>query len=126
MKLGPQPEKWLRKKARQGMRGYPVGTIAFYGPDSRRATKVAVAIIRSEGSEPELRRWFSETADVRTSETILAEIGTYLQEHPVRSVAMTDGIIGCPHEEGIDYPTGQPCPQCPYWAGRDRWTGELT
>ena len=30
MKIGPQPDKWLRKKARQGMRGYPVGTIAFY------------------------------------------------------------------------------------------------
>ncbi len=126
MKLGPRPEKWLSKKARQGMRGYPVGTIAFYGPDNRRATKVAVSIIQSEGSEPQLRRWFSETADVRTSEAILAEIGTYLQEHPVRSVAMMDRIIGCPHEEGIDYPTGEACPRCPYWAGRDRWTGELT
>jgi hypothetical protein len=31
MKIGPQPDKWLRKKAKQGMRGYPVGTIAFYG-----------------------------------------------------------------------------------------------
>ena len=30
MKIGPQPEKWLRKKAKQGMRGYHVGTIAFY------------------------------------------------------------------------------------------------
>ena len=24
-----------------------------------------------------------------------------------------DGVTGCPHEEGIDYPLGEPCPQCP-------------
>lgn len=125
MKIGPQPEKWLRKKARQGMRGYPVGTIAFYGPDNLRASKVAVSCIQAEGAEPELRRWFSETADIRGDKAILAEIAAYLKQHSVHSVAMTDGIIGCPHEEGIDYPMGEACPHCPYWNGRDRWTGEL-
>jgi len=125
MKIGPQPEKWLRKKVKQGMRGYPLGTIAFYGPDNQRATKVAVSIFREEGAEPELRRWFSEVSDVRTDEAILAEIGDHLRQGSVRSVAMVDGIIGCPHEEGIDYPLGQACPECPYWAGRDRWSGQL-
>jgi hypothetical protein len=42
----------------------------------------------------------------------------------VHSVAMVEAIIGCPHEEGIDYPTGESCPHCPFWKGRDRWTGE--
>ncbi len=125
MKIGPQPEKWLRKKARQGMRGYPVGTIAFYGPDNLRASKVAVSCIQAEGAEPELRRWLSETADIRGDKAILAEIAAYLKQHSVHSVAMTDGIIGCPHEEGIDYPMGEACPHCPYWKGRDRWTGEV-
>jgi hypothetical protein len=41
----------------------------------------------------------------------------------VLSVAMTDGIIGCPHQEGIDY-QGQWCPVCELWKGRDRFTGE--
>jgi hypothetical protein len=41
----------------------------------------------------------------------------------VRSVAMVDRIIGYPHEEGIDY-QGPTCPLCPFWAGRDRWSGE--
>jgi hypothetical protein len=42
------------------MRGWPVATIAFYGPNPTRATKVAVGIIPSEGAEPtEMRdcRW---------------------------------------------------------------------
>jgi hypothetical protein len=69
---------WLPKKAERGFHGYPIATIAFYGPTDKLATKVA------------------------------------------------DGIIGCPHEEGVDYPEGKYCPQCPYWAGRDRWTKERT
>jgi hypothetical protein len=122
VKIGPQPEKWLRKKSKQGMRGYPVGTIAFYGPDHSRATKVAASIIAGEGLEPLLRRWFSERGDVRTDETIAGEISAFFRQHSVRSVAIGDGIIGCPHEEGIDYPMGEACPKCPYWVGRDRWS----
>ena len=34
--------KRLRKKARKGMRGWPMATIAFYGPNLSQATKVAV------------------------------------------------------------------------------------
>ena len=125
-KVGWQARKWLEKKAKRGMRGYPVGTIAFYGPDSRRATKVAVGIILASGAEPvDLQRWRTESDDVRMDEAILDEVAAFLRGHEVHSVAMTDGIIGCPHEEGIDYPEGQNCPRCPYWAGRERWTGEL-
>src|SRR5919112_827276 len=42
--LKGQAVKRLGKKAKKGFRGYPVATIAFYGPDNRTATKVAVAI----------------------------------------------------------------------------------
>ena len=126
MKPNWHPRKWLEKKAAQGMRGYPVATIAFYGADSRGATKVAVSIIRGPRSVPaELRRWFVETGDVRADQTVLAEIVTFLREHEAHSVAMADTMLGCPHEEAIDYPEGGTCPQCPYWAGRNRWTGKL-
>ena len=117
--------KWLRKKSKSGFRGYPMGSVAFYGPDDRRASKVAVGVVEAEGEETaHLRRWFSETGDVRRSEAILAEVVDFLKVHGVRSVAMPDRIIGCPHEEDIDY-EGETCPQCPFWADRDRWTGEL-
>jgi hypothetical protein len=50
--------KRLRKKSKKGMRGWPVGTIAFYGPDASRATKVVVSIIPNEHAEPsEMRDW---------------------------------------------------------------------
>ena len=116
---------YLEKKAKQGFRGYPIATIAFYGPTADFASKVAVSAFRTEGGEPEvLERFFSEGTDVRSDEGVGERVLSVIQSHGVQSVAMTDSIIGCPHEEGIDYPEGTSCPQCPFWAGRDRFTQE--
>jgi hypothetical protein len=115
----------LEKKAKKGHRGYPVATVAYYGPDASRASKVAVGVILAEHAEvADLKRWSSETADVRTDRHVNDEILRFIQTYQVRTVAMTPGLIGCPHEEGVDYPEGEVCPQCPYWADRDRWTGD--
>ena len=114
----------FRKKARRGFQGYPAATIAFYGPTATLATKVVVGIAKDKSHEIDpLRKWFSEN-DVRSDEEIGLEIATFLKEQGVISVAMADRIMGCPHEEGIDYPDGEWCPQCPFWAGRDRFTHE--
>ncbi len=116
----------LKKKARRGFRGYPVATLAFYGPDDTRATKVAVGIVTTEGAEPVvLERWFGEDQDVRTDSNIGLDIVQFIERHGVKSVVMPDRIIGCPHEEGVDYPEGQVCPRCPFWAHRDRWSGDV-
>jgi hypothetical protein len=124
MKIKREPTR-LEKKARRGQRGYPVATIAFYGPDASRASKVAVGIIRSEGGgAQEMKRWFSETGDVRQDAAIGDEVIAFIEEHGGKTFVLSPGIIGCPHEEGIDYPDGEVCPQCPYWANRDRWSGE--
>jgi hypothetical protein len=120
-----RPESPLRKKADRGFKGYPVATVAFYGPDDNSATKVAVGIVINEDNEAKkMQRWFAED-DVRKDPTISKEILQFIKSNGVRSVVMTDRIIGCPHEEGIDYPEGQKCPQCPFWAGRDRWSGDM-
>ena len=90
MKLGWQSRKWLDKKSKQGFRGYPVGTIAFYGPDAQRASKVAVAVIVAPDTEPvALRRWFAESGDVRNDAATFEEIALFLRDHEVHSVAMT-------------------------------------
>ena len=127
----PRTKKTLKdnlgKKSRRGFRGFPAATVAFYGPTAEVATKVAVAIIRDELGEPELlERWFSESedSDVRNDPVVGEQILDFLRTHGAKSVVVTDGIIGCPHEEGIDYPEGKACPKCPFWAGRDRFTHE--
>ena len=115
---------WVNRKFRPGFRGYPIATIAFYGPDDKLATKVVVGVFLREGSEPDfLERWFSKgDIDVREDLDIGEQIVGFLKPHASRSTVITEGIIGCPHEEGVDYPEGASCPQCPFWAGRDRFT----
>ena len=116
----------LEKKARRGFRGYPVATVAFYGPDDQRASKVVVGIVPAEDREAEqLQRWFAEEGDVRQDATIGEEILAFIRDHGAKTVVTADRIIGCPHEEGTDYPEGQVCPRCPFWAHRDRWSGEI-
>jgi len=125
MKFKNRNKSPLAKRAKRGFRGYPVGTVAFYGPTAERATKVAVGIVVREGAKVDImKRWRSEEHDLRLDEEIGFEISAFLREHGVLSVTMFDRIIGCPHEEGIDYPEGEACPECPYWSGRDRFSGE--
>jgi len=105
------------------MRGWPVATIAFYGPNLNQATKVAVGIILSENEEPlEVQDWKIENGDVRIDPDIAREMLDFIESHRALSVVMTDGIIGCPHQQGIDY-EGEWCPVCDFWRGRDRFTG---
>jgi hypothetical protein len=88
--LKGQAVKRLGKKAKKGFRGYPMATIAFYGPDNKRASKAAVAVISTAEAEPdEPRRWFSDDSDVRTDPLIISEILAFVAENGVLSVVMT-------------------------------------
>ncbi len=113
--------------ASRGFRGFPIATVAFYGPDNKRASKVAVGIVMAEDQAPvALERWFSDRTDVRHDPEIGAQVTAFIQLYKVKSVGISDRIIGCPHEEGKNYPEGESCPECPFWAGRDRFTHETT
>jgi hypothetical protein len=60
--------KRLSKRAKRGMRGWPLATVAFYGPDASRATKVVVGIVHSEHEEVcELCDWKSFTVTCGTT-----------------------------------------------------------
>jgi hypothetical protein len=114
--------KQLESKRRGGAKEYPVGTLLFYGPDDRRASKVVAAVVHEPGGdETVLERWVSDTMDVRMDPRIGREVTRFFDRHKVRRVMSTPGLAGCPHEEGTDYPDGEACPRCPFWADLDRW-----
>jgi hypothetical protein len=46
--------KRLSKRAKRGFRGYPLATIALYGPDDRTATKLTVGIVPGEHADPRI------------------------------------------------------------------------
>jgi hypothetical protein len=130
----------LAKLARRGHLGWPAVTIAFYGPDDTRASKLVVSVLwraDQDASEDDIdlpapeeelidqQKWFSDTADLREDDKLARDVLRLIEKHNARTVAMPEVIIGCPHEEGTDYPVGQACPQCPFWVGRDRFAGVL-
>lgn len=43
--------KSLQKRMKRGFRGYPVATVAYYGPDDQYASKIVLGIVRGEGDE---------------------------------------------------------------------------
>lgn len=118
-------KKSLEKKSKKGFKGYPMATIAFYGPSNQLATKIALGIISYENAEPIMMKWMNSEIDIRHNEPVMKEILKAINEGEAKSVLMVDKIIGCPHEEGMDYPEGESCQQCPYWLNRNRWTGDI-
>jgi hypothetical protein len=92
----------LTKRVRKGQKGYPVATVAFDGPDNTGASRVVCSIIEHADADPDpMRKWFT-AGEARTSEQILREVLAFIEEHGARTLAMAEGLLGCPHEEGID------------------------
>jgi hypothetical protein len=95
---------------------FPIGTVALYGPDDKTTTKIAAGVILHEDAEPIMMRWVA--TDVTTNPKVQQEMKDFFLQHGVKSVAMSEGNMGCPHEEGEDFPQGEDCPFCPFWKGK--------
>ena len=95
---------------------FPIGTVAHYGPNDKTTTKIVAGVIKEEGAEPIIKRWVA--TDVTANPKVRREIEKFFRKHGVRSVSVSDGNIGCPHEEGEDFPVGGDCPFCPFWKGK--------
>jgi hypothetical protein len=95
---------------------FPIGTIAYYGPDDKITTKIVAGVIKKEGAEAIIKRWVA--TDVTTSPKVQKEIARFFKKYGVQWVGMSDGNMGCPHEEGEDFPEGGDCPFCPFWKGK--------
>jgi hypothetical protein len=69
-----------------------------------------------------IKRWVATA--VTTNPKIQRQIKEFFEKHGVRSFAKSHGNMCCPHEEGADFPEGEGCPFCPFWAGKqgsNRW-----
>ena len=101
-----KPITWLRKFVARGDKGYPIATLACYGPDDKKASKAVLGIFASKDAEPQLHKWFGESPEVDLRyDTKLQNAWIEIIRHAgVRSLAMMGEINGCPHEEGVDSP----------------------
>jgi hypothetical protein len=93
------------------------GNDCLLWPRCSRASKVAVGIIMAGQDEPrEMRCWKVETGEVRNDMSVAVAMVEFMVEHGVLSIVMSDGLMSCPHQEGVDY-EGEWCPDpvCAYW-----------
>ena len=104
------------RKVVQSKVNFPIGVLTYFGPDDQTISKIVVVVIPSIGADPILRRW--QGPEITNDSKAASEIGKFLKEQKVLEVVMAEGVIGCPHEEGIDYPLGESCPKCPFWANQ--------
>jgi hypothetical protein len=98
---------------------YPLAAIAYYGPDDQTATRVVVAIVDASQAILDSSSWMIESGDIRFDEHTSRKIAAFVQGHDIEKVVIAEGILGCPHVPGQDYPLGESCPYCPFWAEED-------
>jgi hypothetical protein len=91
-----KPITWLRKFVARGDKGYPVATLAFYGPDDKKASKAVLGVIASKGAEPQLHKWFGESPelDLRYDTKLQNAWIEIIRREGVRSLAMMEAIKG--------------------------------
>lgn len=100
---------------------FPHATVAFYGPDDRVATKAVVAVFdKPSGAPSALNRWEFRGIDLREDPAVTQEIVRWMQDHAVVHSTVSEEILGCPHEAGVDYPATEACPLCPFWKDHPR------
>jgi hypothetical protein len=95
---------------------YLIGTVVYYGPDDKTTTKIVAGVVKKDRAEPIIKRWVA--SDVMTNPKVQKEIEQFFKKHGITRVGISDGNMGCPHEEGKDFPVGGDCPFCPWWKGK--------
>jgi hypothetical protein len=81
-----------RKKQKQPQ--YPIGTVAWNGPDDKTTTKIAAGVILHEYAEPIMRRWVA--TDVTTNSKVQQERKDFFLQHGVKQVGgrHSSGTLG--------------------------------
>ena len=87
---------------------YPLATVIGYGPDYQTATKLVVSIFKKPG-QPDpaaMEKWIVQGGDIRQNPGIMTAVTDFIKRHHAVETVTYDRLLGCPHEEGIDYPEG--------------------
>jgi hypothetical protein len=73
-------EEYRRKHSvRQKPMTFPMGTMAFYGPDDKTTTKIAAGVFTAENSKAINKRWVA--TDLTTGPKVQREIQEFFKEH---------------------------------------------
>ena len=92
---------------------YPLATITYHGPSPENATKIIVGILKSKDQDPVIQSWIGD--HIEDDVEAAKEIARFINGHDIVRVLTSEWVLSCPHVEGLDYPEGTLCPDCPEW-----------
>ena len=92
---------------------YPLATITYHGSSPSIASKIIVGILVGQDQIPIVKEWSGE--DISEDVKAAREISKFIKDHNVSRVITSEWVLSCPHDEGVDYPQGEACPNCPEW-----------
>src|SRR5919201_5338881 len=71
-----------KRSGRRHAADFPAATVAAYGPDNTRATKLVVSILQDRGDvNPRvMRTWTTDAADIRSDPTVAAEVAAFISD----------------------------------------------
>lgn len=108
----------FKSKARNSRIKYPIATVIPYGPDDRTVTKLVASVSYAEDRDDDgpMELWVGTS--VASDPAVARKMYLFMKSHGVKTVVTAPAILGCPHEEGPDFPSGGDCPFCPFWKGK--------
>jgi len=117
----------LKKRTRRGFRGYPIATVAYYGPDDRTVNRISVGIIAEDGGEADMRRFYGEPGqNIRDDIPIHRAVVDHIKARKVVSVALLDQVNGCSCHDDDEMPAAVRCAvPCTFWEDVERPTDRL-
>jgi hypothetical protein len=95
---------------------YPLATVMPYGPNDKAVTKLVLGVHLAPEAEPETKSWGG--TDIVADPKVAREMYQFMRSRGVKTVITATVVMGCPHEEGEDFPDGGDCPFCPFWKGK--------
>jgi hypothetical protein len=98
---------------------FPLAAVAYYGPDDATASKVVVAILGEDQKIIKSVNWSKQDDDIRLDTEIARKIKEFINAWQIKKIVIAEGILGCPHTPGTDFPPGEDCPFCPFWANKE-------
>jgi hypothetical protein len=99
-----------------------IATYSEYGPTDNFCTKIVVGIVDKNSSNIiDMKKWFSDGQDIRLDLDIKNSVFQFIKRYNVYTTVSLGRIIGCPHEEGIDYSLGSECPTCVFCHNKIRF-----
>ncbi|MFT5721224.1 MAG: hypothetical protein ACI9W6_001537 [Motiliproteus sp.] len=87
-------KKLIAKKAKRGFQGYPLISIAYYGPHDQLATQVVLSFVAEEDAPAQLEK-FSTQTDAREDATVQSTIVKIIERSGAKTLRLEPLVQEC-------------------------------